>query len=669
MASVPSLADPVSALPGVGPKRAERLAHLGIETLDDLLRHAPRSYQDRGVPVPCEALAASRGGFAVVRGTVRKASLARFGRKATLRATLEDGTGTASAIWFNAAFLAKEVTAGREMVWAGRVSEDGKLLQPELAAVGPGEAPPARLTGIRPAYSVTEGITQRMLWDLVEHALLGFDTVPDPLPDAARRLADVPTLDEAIRCAHRPETMEQAERGRSRLLFDELLPLELAMKRRLRRRRERRAPRTDGRGGGADALRATLPFRLSASQSEAVEDIVADLHAECPMGRLLGGDVGSGKTVVALAALQEARSLGLQGAFLAPTDVLARQHHRTLREFLPDDDGIVLLTGTQPPAEAREVRERLAAGHATLAVGTHALFSEATRFARLGLVVVDEQHRFGVDQREALLRKAETPHCLVLSATPIPRTLALLGLGDLELSLLEPRDGARGPVETRVVPQAKRGRSLRWIRDRLAEGEQAYLIRPRIEGEEGAEKLHDELARGVLENTPLSLIHGRLSPEERDARLDAFRRGETLALVATTLVEVGLDVPGASILWIEGADRLGLAQIHQLRGRIARRGQKGYCWLIEDEEPDESVRERLRILEEVDDGLRLAEIDLASRGPGELLGVRQSGRLGPFAGWGASAPSRLADLAERAGRVAELLLEDPSWSAASDSSS
>jgi ATP-dependent DNA helicase RecG len=644
------------------------LAQLGISTLEDLLRHAPRAYQDRGVPVPCGTLVDVRDGFAVVRGTVRKASLARRGRRATLRASLEDGSGTVSAIWFNAAFLAKEVTSGREMVWAGRVSGDGTLIQPELAAVDVDEAPPARLTGIRPAYPVTEGISQRMVWDLVEHALHGFESVPDPLPPAALELSGLPALGVAIRWAHRPRTMEEAERGCSRLLFDELLPLELAMKRRLRARRERVAPPTDGRGGGAQALAAVLPFELSESQRIAVQEIVEDLHGGCPMGRLLAGDVGAGKTAVALAGLQEARSLGLQGALLAPTDVLARQHDRTIRELLPEDDGVVLLTGTLAAAEAREVRERLASGHAGLAVGTHALFSEATRFARLGLVVIDEQHRFGVDQREALLGKAETPHCLVLSATPIPRTLALLGLGDLELSMLDPRPGARGPVETRVVPRAKRAASLRWVRDRLREGEQAFLVRPRIEGEDGARELHEELDGGLLRDIPTALLHGRLDPVERDARLDAFRNGEAAALVATTLVEVGLDVPGASILWIEGADRLGLAQIHQLRGRIARRGQKGYCWLVEDAEPDEAVRTRLQILEDVDDGLRLAEIDLATRGPGELLGVRQSGRMGPFAGWGASAPARLAELAVRASRVADLLMEDSAWSASASPS-
>jgi ATP-dependent DNA helicase RecG len=438
------------------------------------------------------------------------------------------------------------------------------------------------------------------------------------------------------------------------------------MKRRARERRRRPAPRPLRDGGGAAALVARLPFELSASQARALEDAVSDLDGSCPMARMLAGEVGSGKTVVALAAVQEARSRGLQCALLAPTDLLARQHFRSFRSISPEDGRAVLLTGSLPAAEAREARDGLAAGRADFVVGTHALLSEETRFHRLGLVVIDEQHRFGVDQRAALLRKAGTPHCLVLTATPIPRTLALLGFGDCDLSALDPRPGARGPVTTRVIPPDRRAAELLRIRERLAAGEQAFFVTPRIEGDEGgAEALHREL-QAALAPAPVALVHGRLPAAERDARLEAFREGRTAALVATTVIEVGLDVPGATLLWIEGAERLGLATLHQLRGRIARRGQKGYCWIVEGEDAPEGSRERLRTLVDVDDGMRLAEIDLALRGPGELLGLRQSGRMGLFAGLGPNAPSKLADLVDRAAQAAELLLDAEEANACSD---
>lgn len=660
MASGFTLSDSVAALPGVGPKRAERLAVLGVATVEDLLRHTPRTYQDRGAPVPAGELVARAGGFAVVCGTVRTARLVRRrGRGATLRASLDDGSGTAEALWFNAAFLANQVTTGREMVWAGRVSEDGVLLQPELAESPVGQAPPARLTGLRAQYALTDGVSQRLVWDLVETALALAPELADPLSPEMCQAAGVLGLSAAVRSAHRPVSPEEAAQGRERLLFDELLAIELEVKRRLRARRRRRAPAADGRGGGAAAFVSGLPFELSPSQQSAVDDVCEDLDGTCPMARMIVGEVSSGKTAVALAAMEETRSRGLQSAFLAPTDLLARQHYRTATEQLPGGaDAVELLTASLPAAENAAARRRLASGESRVAIGTHALFSEATKFQRLGLVIIDEQHRFGVHQREALLKKAATPHCLVLTATPIPRSLALLAFGDTELSVLESRPGARGEVTTRVIPRRKRGASFRWIREQLTEGRQAFFVRPRIEGEEGARELWEELTGGPLRDVNVGLIHGQMPAAERDACLDGFRRGEVAALVATTLIEVGLDVPGASILWLEGAERLGLAQIHQLRGRIARRGQKGYCWLVEDAERPEESRDRLAILQDVDDGLRLAEIDLATRGPGELLGLRQSGRLGPLADWGSGASERLADLAERAAHAAETLLEE-----------
>jgi ATP-dependent DNA helicase RecG len=665
--SAPHPADSLTTLTGVGRKRAERLALLGLECVEDLLRFAPRAYEDRGEPVPVGEVAGRE--FAVVRGRIAKSWLRRGrGGRPVLTATIEDSTGRLRALWFHAGFLARELSAGSHVAVAGRVSRDGALLQPEVARLAGEDDPlPARLTGIRPLYSLTEGISQRLLFDLVEAVLPAADGLEDPLSAAARAAADVCGLAEAVRLAHRPASLAEAARGRERLMLDLLVPIEREMRRRLEARRSRRAPAAAGRGGGAAACVAGLPFRLSPSQEGAIGEAVADLQGERPMARMLIGDVGTGKTAVALATIEEARTLGLQCAFLAPTDLLARQVFRQARELLPrGDDGVVLLTGTRSADAAAEARRRLAAGDADVAVGTHALFSESTRFDRLGLVVIDEQHRFGVAQRQKLLEKADTPHCLVLTATPIPRSLALLAFGDTDLSPLEPRPGARGDVLTRVPPASKRGDALRFVRERLDAGEQAFFVRPRIEGSDGgAIALHDELAAGPLRGLPLGLAHGRQPPEERDATLEAFREGRLAALVATSIVEVGLDIPGATILWVEEAERFGLSQLHQLRGRIARRGQKGYCLLWEGRDAPEPSRDRLEALIDVDDGLQLAEIDLATRGPGELLGLRQSGRFGVFASAGSGGVSGLGSLADRARRAADTLAREEEGCSAS----
>lgn len=655
--------DLLSALPGVGEKRSASLARLGLRTVEDVLRNAPRAYEERGDVVPAASVAARAGDFAVVRGRVARATFHRGrGGRAVFRARIVDESGSADAIWFNAAFLARDVKDGVAVALSGRVSGDGVLLQPEIARLASPDAElPARLGGCRPVYALTEGISQRLVRDLAQAALAAADALADPLPPDIREASAVEELAVAVRSAHRPRDAADGDRGRERLLFDALLAIEMAVKRRLRARLGRRAPRGDGRGGGADAFARGLPFPLTASQEAAISAACEDLAGPCPMGRIVVGEVGSGKTAVALAVIEEARSRGLSCALLAPTDLLARQHFATAQTLLPKGgERVALVTGTLPAADVREARRRLQAGEADLAIGTHALLSESTLLPALGLCVIDEQHRFGVRERRALLAKARTPHALVLTATPIPRTLALLAFGDVDLSVIDPRPEGLGDVETRIVTPARRAAALAAIRDRLAAGEQAFFVRTRIGADAdsgGALDLHRELTRGPLAGIAVGLVHGRLSAPVREEVVDAFRAGRLAALVATTVVEVGLDVPGATILWVEEPERLGLAQLHQLRGRIARRGQKGYCWLVPAQDAPPPARERLEVLVHVRDGLRLAEIDLATRGPGELLGLRQSGRLGAFAGSFGSDAGRLVDLVDRARRAADLLLE------------
>ncbi|MFN8176533.1 MAG: helicase-related protein [bacterium] len=670
----PAPGDLLTALPGIGEKRAMLLSKLGLRTVEDVLRNAPRGYEDRGDVIPATGVPARAGEFAVVRGRIAKAWMRRGqGGRAVLRARIEDPSGAVDALWFGAAFLAREIREGVFVALSGRVSADGALLQPEFVRLpaASGEVPD-RLRGCRPLYALTEGLSQRLLRDLAQAALAAAGSVVDPLPADVREAAAVGELAGAMRAAHAPRDLAEGERGRERLLFDALLSIELAVRRRLRVRLARRAPRADGLGGGAAVFVRGLPFRLTPSQEAAIADACEDLQAPHPMGRMVVGEVGCGKTAVALAVIEEARSRGLHCALLAPTDLLARQHFATVRSLLPrGTDGVALLTGTLPPPDARAARALLSSGEADFAIGTHALLSESTLLPKLGLCVVDEQHRFGVRERRALLAKARTPHALVLTATPIPRTLALLAFGDVDLSVVEQRPGGGGDVETRVVAPGRRSRALAWVRERLAQGDQAFFVRPRIGGgeQDGVVELHRELTRGPLAGASIGLVHGRLPAAEREEIVEGFRERRLAAVVATTVVEVGLDVPGATILWVEEPERLGLAQLHQLRGRIARRGQKGYCWLVPAPDAKPAARERLEALVQVRDGLRLAEIDLATRGPGELLGLRQSGRLGAFAGSHASIAGRLVDLVDRARRAAELLLEREPWSRGSPVSS
>jgi len=634
---------PVQFLPGVGPKRADLLARLGVATVRDLLWHLPRAWVDRSRITPLRHLVPGTTQTAVA--VLRKTGLVRVRGGMTLfRVTLEDSSGQAAAIWFNQPYLAQSLVPGQILVLSGSVrSQDGtaQFVHPEYEIlVHRGDAV---LSGGRivPIYPLTAGISQKMVRGFVWTALEQLEgQIVDPLPPELRARAGLPDLPDALRRVHYPETMEEAERARDRLAFDEFFALQLAFGV-ARRSRERalRAVALPGDGRLLDALRRLLPFHLTGGQEQVLAEVLADLERDRPMNRLLQGDVGSGKTVVAALACLRAVEAGMQAAYLAPTEILASQQGELLREWCePLGVRTGLLLGRTPAARRRDLLARLARGEIGIMVGTHALLEAEVEFARLGFVVVDEQHRFGVLQRMQIREKGRgaggapevTPHCLVMSATPIPRTLSLTLYGDLDVSLLREMPAGRIPPRTRLVEDASRGRMLQWIAGRLRSGERAFFVYPLVEESEQLD-LRDAVnaqeslrAHPALRGLEIGLLHGRMKGKEKEAAVAGFREGRTPALVTTTVVEVGVDIPRATIMVIEHPDRFGLSQLHQLRGRVGRGGGESHLFLMKPRRDGEAL-ERLRILVREHDGFRVAEEDFRLRGPGEILGTAQHG--------------------------------------------
>ncbi len=629
----------VAALPGVGAATARRLAGLGIERVDDLVGHLPARYlrYDEARTLGSVQL----GEEATVRVTVGRVGVrpTRQRRLKIVEATISDATGAAVAVWFNQEYLLRMLPSGTQVLLRGTLEAGRpprfmvKTYEVVADAVGGG----LHTEGLVPIYPATEAVPARRIREMVDAVRPVIGAAVEALPAWMRRRLALPHAGDALMALHFPRNPREPRAGRRRLVLEELIVLQLGLGA-LRRLEAtgRPAPRLDGDGALRAAVRGGLPFTLTAEQERVCGEIGRDLRRERPMRRLLQGEVGSGKTVVAALAMCQAVEAGLQAALLVPTETLAEQHLRTLDELLaPAGIAPVLLTGKVPKAERERRRLALHSGTAAVAVGTQALLSDADAFHRLGLVVVDEQHRFGVEQRQLLADRATdagselAAHLLYMTATPIPRTLAITAYGDLQVSTIRGRPPGRVPVETRWVREPQREEAYDLIRAELRAGRQAYVICPLVDTGTAAEAraATEEAARlsaGPFAAFRVGLAHGAQRADEKRAAMASFSRGETDILVATTVVEVGIDVPNATVIMIEGADRFGLAQLHQLRGRVGRGTQPGLCLLFGEPAGEEGVR-RLEALTQTQDGFRLAELDLDLRGEGTVLGTRQSG--------------------------------------------
>ncbi|MYC28606.1 MAG: ATP-dependent DNA helicase RecG [Chloroflexi bacterium] len=653
--TVVELDSPVTDLPRVSARQTSQLSNLGIATVRDLLYHFPHRYDDFSRQAQIAEL--WPGMNVTVTGQITQAEeipLGRSRKKATV-ATLSDETGQVRITWFGQGFLAKTLKAGASVAVSGRVDafQNRPVFEsPEYDLLRGGQ--PALNTGrLVPVYPLTSGLVGRTLrshtWQGLKAAL---ETLPELLPEEVRKRNNLMPLRDAVRQAHYPDSHGHSDRARRRLAFDELLILLLSVL--SRRQRENRA--VEGPSVAADSellhdLIPRLPFELTGAQLRSLEEILADLRQGTPpMNRLLQGEVGSGKTVVVLLALLAVISSGYQGAIMVPTEVLAEQHFQTVTrllggmadttqaenqltvylESLGRPMTVGLLTGSTRARHRERLKGLAAEGTLDLLIGTHALIQDGVEMPRLALAVMDEQHRFGVNQRSALrLKSEENPHILVMSATPIPRTLQLTFFGDLEISTIDELPPGRQEIATRWAEPDKREAVYHFVRQQVGDGRQAFIVCPLIDESEAivakaAADEHQRLAREIFPDLKLDLLHGRMSSADKDKVMRRFRDGESHILVTTAVVEVGIDVPNATVMLIEGADRFGLSQLHQFRGRVGRGEHRSYCILMSDD-PSESARERLKALENNRDGFQLAEIDLELRGPGDFFGTRQSG--------------------------------------------
>ena len=617
---------PVRYLKGVGPKTAERFEKLGIVTLADLLCHYPRRYLDFSKPYTIAT--APLDTECVVKAEVFAKPGGRVlpGGRRMERITAGDDVSSLEITWFNNPYAAQKLELGREYYFQGIVT--GGMLRRQM--VNPQVRTDAQVESIpfEAVYPQTEGLSSGVIAKCVRQLLPHAELLPDPLPPEMLQKYRLLSKAEAVRAIHCPASEEEAFAARRRLIYEELLILQLG----IGRMKNRGAARTGAPMQKMDPepFWALLPFSPTGAQRRAVEEILTDMAGETSMNRLLQGDVGSGKTLVAAAAIWACIRSGYQAALLAPTEILASQHAENLNRLLsPFGMRVALLTGGMKAAARRATLAAIRDDEADLIVGTHAILSEGVEFARLGLAVVDEQHRFGVRQRGLLAEKAANPHLLVMSAIPIPRTLGLLMYGDLDISILDELPPGRTPVKTRCITGKKRRDLYHFLDQEIGRGRQVYLVCPAIEdtpdgGLNAVKSYYEDIAKALLPERRVGLMHGKLKPKEKAAVMEDFKAGRLDALVSTTVIEVGVDVPNASVMVIENAERYGLSALHQLRGRVGRGAAESWCFLVSDNQ-SENVQKRLKFLCSTTDGFAVAQYDLETRGPGDFFGSRQHG--------------------------------------------
>lgn len=620
------MTDKITALSGVAAKRAVLYNKLGIETVGDLIEHFPKSYTDYSETV--KIADAPINEQAVIKGFVtKKIPAARIRQGLVLyKVIVDDGSDTLTVVLYNNRFAYEALELDKEYRLFGRIS--GGFTRKEMNSPQVIAADETRL--IRPKYALTEGLSPQMvITNMTEALRCVSEQVEEFMPDDIRHKYELCTEEYALRNIHFPESAHAAEISRRRLGFDELLVMQCAMG--LLRDRSREVTGCPMKPVDISEFERSLPFEMTGAQKKACGEIFKDMCGITPMNRLVQGDVGSGKTAVAAAACWFAYKNGCQSALMAPTEILARQHYATLKNFLePLGINVGCLTGSMTQKQKNEIKAQLKNGDINVITGTHALISESTEFDRLGLVITDEQHRFGVNQRKLFAMKGEKPHKLVMSATPIPRTLSLIIYGDLDISVINELPKGRQPVETYAVTGKLRSRALGFVKKELDAGRQGYIVCPMIDETDGNSELQaakayaEKIAAGELKGYTVGLLHGKMLPAEKDAVMADFKEGKIQLLVSTTVIEVGVDVPNATVIMIESSDRFGLSQLHQLRGRVGRGQYKSTCILLTDNATEET-RARLKIMSSLHDGFAIAEEDLKMRGGGDFFGSRQSG--------------------------------------------
>ncbi len=621
----------LTKLKGIGPKKAEKFEKLGLYTVEDVVKSFPREYEDRRNVKKIEELVPDE--TAMIRGKIRAMKKGRYtgrGRR-TLRLLVEDETGRMEILFFNAGYMEKGLSSQgareREYWFFGKVSENAGypvMLHPAMGRVDDSEE-----DRILPVYPLTSGVTQNDRRKAAAQALELRARGWDPLEEEIRKRNELCDLDFALENIHFPESEQHMRVAKYRLIFEELLMFSLGLGLMKNLFSQTLSNFILEETPYEKEMLEKLPYELTKDQQDTIRDICRDMTSERRMNRLVQGDVGSGKTIVSAAAIYKVIRNGYQAALMAPTEILAQQHLETFSELFRDTGiRVELLTSGLPAARRREILEGIAGGDVDLVIGTHAIFGKAVKYKKLALVVTDEQHRFGVSQREALSKKGKEPHILVMTATPIPRTLALVMYGDMDISIIRDKPAGRKEIRTRVCPAEKRGKAYEFLRKELEKGRQAYIVAPLIESSEAlpvrsAEEIYEETKK-TLAPFETALIHGRMNQAEKDRIMTDFKAGKIHVLVSTVVIEVGINVPNATVMIIENSERFGLAQMHQLRGRVGRGEEQSYCILVLDGET-EVARQRSQVMEETGDGFVIAEKDLMLRGTGEFFGLRQHG--------------------------------------------